>query len=410
MEPGRHSSPYRVSGPTRTACVPSLHVTRLFLRIAPVVIALQIAAVLVGTGSASAANARVAYVVQAATPAESVAAAESVDAQPTATYDSAFAGFAAPLDADQVADLRTRPGVLGVEQDRRVTPVGPAYTPSMTESTELDPPNWGLDRIDQRNLPLDGKYTTKATGKGVTVYVLDTGVDTTHPEFGGRATQPVNAVDSTLGDCDGHGTVVAGIAASSLHGVAKQATVRSVKVLDCNGSGTLSTLLSGIDYVAKTASGPSVAVMSWSYGPSDVLVAAVAKLVAQGVFVASSAGNTGADDCTVAPRAAVGVLVVANSTIDDKRAQSSSTGSCVGLYAPGTGIVAPVPGGKTASYTGTSMAAPFVAGVAALYKQTFGDQPSAVVKQWIEDHATPGVIDGGGTGGTPNLLLNTGGL
>lgn len=382
----------------------------MFLRFAPVVIVVQIVAVVAGAGSASALDASVGYVVQASSPAAAEAAADAVGARPTATYDSAFAGFAAPLTAEQVDGLRARAGVLGLEQDRRVTPIEPAAAPPMTESTELNPPNWGLDRIDQRNLPLDGRYTTKATGKGVTVYVLDTGVDTTHPEFGGRATQPMNAVDSTTGDCDGHGTVVAGIAASSLHGVAKQATVRSVKVLDCNGSGTLSTLLSGIDYVAKTASGPSVAVMSWSYGPSDVLVAAVAKLVGQGVFVASSAGNTGANDCTVAPRAATGVLVVANSTIDDQRAQSSSTGSCVGLYAPGTGIVAPVPGGRTAAYTGTSMAAPFVAGVAALYKQTFGDQPSATVKEWIEDEATPGVIAGGGAGGTPDLLLNTGGL
>lgn len=384
--------------------------TRLFLRIAPVVIAFQIASVLVGAAGAAAASARVGYVVHASTPAASAAAAQAVGAQPTASYTSAFAGFAAPLDPAQLADLRTQPGVLGLEQDRRVTPIEPAAAPALTESTQLNPPNWGLDRIDQRNLPLDGRYTSTATGKGVTVYVLDTGVDTTHPEFGGRATQPFNAVDSTAGDCDGHGTVVAGIAASSLHGVAKEATVRSVKVLDCNGSGTLSTLLSGIDYVAKNASGPSVAVMSWSYGRSDVLVAAVAKLVAQGVFVASSAGNTGSEDCSVAPRAAAGVLVVANSTIDDKRAPSSSTGSCVGLYAPGTSIVAPVPGGGTAAYTGTSMAAPFVAGVAALFKQTFGDQPSATVKQWIEDNATPGVVDGGGTGGTPNLLLNTGGL
>jgi subtilisin family serine protease len=141
-----------------------------------------------------------------------------------------------------------------------------------------------------------------------------------------------------------------------------------------------------------------------------VLVAAVSALVERGVFVASSAGNSGADDCTVAPRAAPGVLVVANSTIDDRRAASSSTGSCVDIYAPGTSILSTVPGGGTASYSGTSMAAPHAAGVAALYKETYGDAPSGVIAQWIVDHATRGVVAGGSTGGTPDLLLNTGGL
>ena len=262
-----------------------------------------------------------------------------------------------------------------------------------------------------RTFPLDGRYSSRATGSGVTIWVLDTGVDTTHPEFEGRAAFAADTIDGGVaGDCDGHGTVVAGIAASRDHGVAKQATIRSVKVLDCSGAGTLSSLLAGIDFVAAHAEGPSVAVMSWSYAPSEALIRAVEALVAQGVFVAASAGNTGADDCGAAPRAVEGVVVVANSTIDDERNETSSTGPCVDLYAPGTRIVSTVPGGGTASYTGTSMAAPHVAGVAALYKETFGDAPTATVAQWLVDNATPGVVAGGGRGGTANLLLNTGGL
>ena len=229
----------------------------------------------------------------------------------------------------------------------------------------------------------------------MTVYVLDTGMDTAHPEFDGRAQAPFNAVDRTTGDCDGHGTVVAGIAASRLHGVAPQAQLRSVKVLDCNGVGRLSSLLAGIDWVTRNAQRPAAAVQT---------------LVDKGVFVAASAGNTGADDCAALPRSVPGVTVVASSTRDDKRAPTSSTGSCVDVYAPGASIVSTTVKGGTESWSGTSMAAPHVAGVAALYKQMYGDAPSAVVERWIVDHATPGVVAGGGAGGTPNRLLYAGDL
>lgn len=366
----------------------------------------MLVAALAGPGTAAAGQAT--WIVYTRSPGDADAVVRDARVTPTVVFGSAVAGFAAPLHPAQLRAVRAHPGVLAVEPDRPGLPPEPRTT--QLSAATAAPESWGIDRIDQRALPLDGRRGERATGAGVTVYVLDTGIDTTHPEFEDRARPAFNAVDDATGDCDGHGTVVAGIVASRRHGVAPEAQVRSVKVLDCNGVGSLSSLLSGIDWVARNAERPAVAVMSWSFGRSDALAAAVQRLVDGGVSVAASAGNTGTDDCAALPRAVPGVTVVAGSTPDDTRATTSSTGACVDVYAPGKSIMSTTPKGGVESWSGTSMAAPHVAGVAALYKQVHGDAPSAVVEKWIVEHATPGMVAGGGTGGTPNRLLYAGDL
>lgn len=329
---------------------------------------------------------------------------------PLFRYGNALHGFAAQLTATELQAVRALPGVLAVEENAEVT------VPAPTAAQLLRAPaaGWGADRIDQRALPLDDTFTTAATGKGVKAYVVDTGIDPAHSEFGGRVVSGYDAVgDGRAGmDCNGHGTHVAGTVGGATSGVAKDVSLVNVRVLDCEGRGTWAGILAGFDWVAKDAERSGVpAVLNASLGGdrSTAVDAAVEAVADAGVLPVVAAGNDNRDACDVSPAAADGVFTVGASDRQDRETSFSNWGPCLSLYAPGADIVSARLGGGTVSLNGTSMASPHVAGVAALYKQENPSASPAAVSRWLTDTATGDVLSGLGQG-SPDLLLYTGGL
>lgn len=308
-------------------------------------------------------------------------------------------GYIANMSAADAEMLKNNPEIESIEQDQVF---------SINATTQSNPV-WSLDRVDQANLPLNKSYSYDTDGSGVHVYILDTGINANHQEFAGRIGEGYDFIDndSQPQDCNGHGTHVAGTIAGTTYGAAKKATIHSVRVLDCNGSGMSSSILQGIDWIAKNHKGATVANMSLGSTKSTSVNNAVQNAIGSGVNFVVAAGNDNKDACGYSPASTGNAITVGATNFTDARSTFSNYGSCVDIFAPGEKITSSDyqnnSGSKTMS--GTSMASPLVAGVVARYlsgnPSASTDQVSSAIKSW----GIQGKVSNPG-GGSVNLLLN----
>lgn len=313
-------------------------------------------------------------------------------------YTSALRGFSGRFTAQAASALQRNPNVADVELDG-----------VMTASETQAGATWGLDRVDQRDLPLGGSYVYNADGAGTHSYIIDTGILLAHTEFGGRASLGADYVGGrgAGSDCNGHGTHVAGTVGGSTYGVAKNTHLYAVRVLDCRGSGSTSGVIAGVDWVAANHVSPAVANMSLGGGASSSLDAAVAGAVSAGVTMVVAAGNSNANACNYSPAREPSAITVGATTSSDARASYSNYGNCLDIFAPGSSITSAWHSNPTSTNTisGTSMASPHVAGAAALFLQASPNATPVQVANSLITNSTANKVTSAGSGSVNRLLF-----
>jgi len=316
------------------------------------------------------------YIVVLKDGADARAVAAIAGVSPRYEY-SIINGFAASLSKGQLTALRQNADVAYVEEDQIAQADATQYSAT-----------WGIDRIDQRALPLSGSYNYTTTASTVYAYIIDTGLQTSHSEFSGRATNVYDAFGGSGADCQGHGTHVGGTVGGVTYGVAKGVKLRGLRVLDCAGSGSNSGVIAGMDWVRTNHIKPAVANMSLGGGYSSTVNTSANNLANAGVFLAVAAGNNGADACNYSPASASAATTVGSTTSSDGRSSFSNYGACVDIYAPGSSITSAQLNGTATTMSGTSMASPHVAGAGAIYKATYGDAATSTIDSWLKNNGT----------------------
>lgn len=318
-------------------------------------------------------------------------------------FGNSLNGVLVQANKEQLKALQKDPNVKYIEQDQIMS-----INPMVNIAGDQGSATWGLDRVDQRDLPLNSNYHYDFDGSGVTAYVVDTGVLNSHNEFGGRASSGYDFVDNDndATDCNGHGTHVAGTIGGSTYGVAKNVNVVGVRVLGCTGSGSNSGVIAGINWVKNNAQGPSVANMSLGGGASQATDDAVNSAVAAGITFVVAAGNDNSNACNYSPARAADAITVGSTTSSDSRSSFSNFGTCLDIYAPGSSITSAWYNSNSATNTisGTSMAAPHVAGVAALYLDETPSSSPTQIESFLSSRASSGKVTDAKSG-SPNKLL-----